>query len=222
MARSIDTTLPARILVAAAREFADRGYSGARLNTIADRAGVTKGGVYFCFANKEELFFAALDQARAALETALLAAPAAPNSAAELRGFLAAFLAFHARHPEAAALARVLETELRGRFTTQAREDLRNAQRRLRARLRELLAAGAQDGSLFANDPAFAAFLMAGSVEGIVAQGLRSPRDVEPFFEPEVIAEALVAPYRLARPDAARRAQADQQAAGDEDFRPAF
>jgi AcrR family transcriptional regulator len=218
MPRRKDLALVDRLLAAASDEFAERGYAGTSLARIGRRAGVTKGGVYFHFASKEALFFALLDHWRERLEAAVGFAAAA-NAASALRAFLAAYLAFHFAHPQAAALPRVLETELRGRFTAQAREDLRHGQRRLRARIRELLADGAQDGSLFAADPALAAFVVAGAVEGVLAQWQRSPRDVEPFCAPDALGDALVAPYRMAaRAPAARR----PAAVDDEDFRPAF
>jgi AcrR family transcriptional regulator len=46
-----------RTLVDTARSvFAERGYGEASLNTIAEAAGVTKGAVYYYFADKQDLF----------------------------------------------------------------------------------------------------------------------------------------------------------------------
>ena len=50
------------------REFARRGFAATRLEDVAERAGVTKGTIYFYFKDKEELFKAA---ARSSLEPAL-------------------------------------------------------------------------------------------------------------------------------------------------------
>ena len=44
------------LLEAAASVFAERGYHGATLDAIAERAGLSKGSVYHHFANKHELF----------------------------------------------------------------------------------------------------------------------------------------------------------------------
>lgn len=44
------------ILAAALEEFVERGFAAARLDTIAERAGVAKGTVYLYFDNKEALF----------------------------------------------------------------------------------------------------------------------------------------------------------------------
>jgi AcrR family transcriptional regulator len=51
-----------RLLEAAASEFAEKGYAGASLDAIAERAGRTKGAVYSNFESKAELFLALLDR----------------------------------------------------------------------------------------------------------------------------------------------------------------
>lgn len=51
-----------RILEAARREFAGKGFSGASLRTIAGDAGVTTGSLYWHFRNKEELFDAVVGE----------------------------------------------------------------------------------------------------------------------------------------------------------------
>jgi AcrR family transcriptional regulator len=47
---------PAEILEAALKVFAEKGFSGARMEDIAARAGVTKGTIYLYFENKEAVF----------------------------------------------------------------------------------------------------------------------------------------------------------------------
>jgi AcrR family transcriptional regulator len=51
-----------RLLEAAGRAFARRGYDNASIDDIAADAGVTKGAVYWNFENKAELFFALLEE----------------------------------------------------------------------------------------------------------------------------------------------------------------
>lgn len=56
-ARSLADTRT-RILEAAARVFAERGYAGASLELVAADAGMTKGAVYWHFSSKGDLFHA--------------------------------------------------------------------------------------------------------------------------------------------------------------------
>ena len=75
---------PGEILDAALASFAERGFAATRLDEVAARAGITKGTLYLYFANKEELFKAAvrrwitpnIAQAEAALDSATAATPA--------------------------------------------------------------------------------------------------------------------------------------------------
>lgn len=51
---------PAEIIEAGLAEFADKGFAATRLDDVARRAGVAKGTIYLYFADKEELFVAAV------------------------------------------------------------------------------------------------------------------------------------------------------------------
>lgn len=55
-AQSAGTDTKTRLIEAASREFAARGYDGASLRQICASAGVTTGALYFFFRNKEDLF----------------------------------------------------------------------------------------------------------------------------------------------------------------------
>ncbi|NBE56992.1 TetR/AcrR family transcriptional regulator, partial [Streptomyces boluensis] len=50
----------AKVLAAARAEFAARGYPGAKVDGIAERAGLTRGAVYSNFPGKRALYFAVL------------------------------------------------------------------------------------------------------------------------------------------------------------------
>jgi AcrR family transcriptional regulator len=51
-----------RLLDAAARVFAERGYRGASVEDVAAEAGVTKGALYWNFKSKEDVLFALLEE----------------------------------------------------------------------------------------------------------------------------------------------------------------
>ena len=51
------------ILDAALAEFAEHGLGGARMDRIAERAGVNKRLIYYYFESKESLFLAVLERA---------------------------------------------------------------------------------------------------------------------------------------------------------------
>ena len=52
-----------RILLAARQEFANRGFSGARMESIAGSAAINKAMLFYYFSSKEKLYRAVLDRA---------------------------------------------------------------------------------------------------------------------------------------------------------------
>ena len=94
-----------RIVAAAREEFAKRGYAGARVDQIAERAGVNKQLLFYYYHSKRGLFQAVLSDTAGELENALagLTHPAgAPLD--RLRRTLAAQFEFLARNPQVVAL----------------------------------------------------------------------------------------------------------------------
>ena len=60
--RDADSTR-SEILAVATREFADKGYTGARVDEIAAKTRTTKRMIYYYFGGKEQLYVAALESA---------------------------------------------------------------------------------------------------------------------------------------------------------------
>lgn len=58
------------LLDVATEEFADRGYSGARVDEIAARTRTTKRMIYYYFGGKEQLYLAVLERAYAEIRAA--------------------------------------------------------------------------------------------------------------------------------------------------------
>ena len=60
----------AAILAAAVEEFTENGYAGARVDSIASRAGVNKRMLYHYFGDKEQLYLAVLESGYAGIRSA--------------------------------------------------------------------------------------------------------------------------------------------------------
>jgi len=61
----LDDSRKKTILAAAAEEFGERGFGQASYNRIIDRAGISKGAMYYYFADKDDLYRTVLDTALA-------------------------------------------------------------------------------------------------------------------------------------------------------------
>src|SRR5215471_12455081 len=88
---------PDQILTAAALEFAERGFAGARVDRIARRARVNKAMLYYHFSSKQGLYRALLRQAfggvAAALQTIVATDAPAPVKVDRAIASFAAFIA---------------------------------------------------------------------------------------------------------------------------------
>jgi AcrR family transcriptional regulator len=74
------------ILKAAAEEFGEKGFAGASYNRIIDRAGISKGAMYYYFTDKDDLFRTVLESAVAQWFTQV----ALPFEVADAEGFWSA------------------------------------------------------------------------------------------------------------------------------------
>lgn len=98
-----------RLRDAALVEFAERGFDGARIAMIAERAGVNKERIYSYFGDKEALWESVLSTELERLATSVALSGAGLDDIGEFAG---ATFDFHADHPE---LSRLLQWEgLRG------------------------------------------------------------------------------------------------------------
>ena len=91
---------PDQILNAAAREFAERGYAGARVDRIARRAAVNKAMLYYHFKSKQQLYRTLLRRmfSRAAERLNAIARADAPP-AVKIDRVIAGFAAIIQEHP---------------------------------------------------------------------------------------------------------------------------
>jgi len=77
------------ILDAALACFTEAGYHETSIDAIADRAGLSKGAIYWHFAGKRELFLALVDRAQEPVESLAETVAAAPDWKSALRELFA-------------------------------------------------------------------------------------------------------------------------------------
>jgi len=152
-----------RILDAAERLFAERGFDAVAVTEIAAQAGVSKANVFHHFGSKRELYVAAV---RAACQqtTALLAPDGGPGEAVRTR--LGRFLAGHLEHVhERAGLTRLVVRELLEPGHNGAQELAEKAFGDGFERLVSLIREGQASGELRSEaDPAAAALMIGANV----------------------------------------------------------
>jgi AcrR family transcriptional regulator len=96
-----------RILDAAEREFAARGFAGARLREIGEAAGVQTALIHHYFADKQGLYRAVVDRALAQTSAeSLTLLESGPDLPGLVAGFVDVLVRFHAAHQNVLAILR--------------------------------------------------------------------------------------------------------------------
>jgi TetR/AcrR family transcriptional regulator len=116
MIRSVSATVPlsdsssrGRILVTARREFADRGFEGARLTDIAGQAGLSHPTLLYHFTSKADLYGAVIESAVVDwVRETEAAVTGALDGFGQVASIIDAGFAFFASHPD---FARILRRE---------------------------------------------------------------------------------------------------------------
>jgi TetR/AcrR family transcriptional repressor of nem operon len=102
-----------RIMNAATAAYRQRGIDGVGVRDIMKRAGLTQGGFYFHFPDKEALFNEASRDAATALAGAYVGIVESAPAGKKLKAFIDAYLsAEHRDHPESGCMMSALGSEL--------------------------------------------------------------------------------------------------------------
>lgn len=105
-----DPEARAKILAAAERLFAERGYAGTAIRQIASEAGVNAAMIHYYFGNKDGLYFAVLESAATTVRALFAEATGGQQPIKErLTGFVSAYAGYIFSHPN---LARILSREM--------------------------------------------------------------------------------------------------------------
>lgn len=175
MSHSNNTPLPNRletnprkraILDEAIQTFAELGYRGAEVQTIADRVGIGKGTVYRNFGTKEELFWATVAESdgrlRAYINKALEKPPATIIDF--LRTVAISYAEFFDACPNCLEVCTLCRSEFRGSIPQKQQELHQEGIAMLIAQLEE----GMTRGELKIADPRRTSFAFAALMDGVV------------------------------------------------------
>jgi len=143
-----------RLLDAALRSFATRGFHGTSTRDIADAAGMSPAAVYIHYRTKEELLFQlSLSGHRQVREIVDGAAAESTRPDEQIRQVVERYTAWHARHH---TMAHVVQHEMPALNPTHA-EEIATIRRGIEARIRKIVTTGADAGCFEVSNPAMTA-----------------------------------------------------------------
>lgn len=173
----------ARLMMAAADAFADRGFHATTTRDIAARAGLSPAGVYVHFASKEDLLFEISRRGHLTARDLLVAAADRATSPTEaLRAIVGGFSRWHAEHYH---LGRIVQFEFR-HLSAEHRDEVLGLRKQIDRIVRDVLADGVASGEFVVTDvPDTALALLSLAVD--VARwyepgGRRTPSDIETAY----------------------------------------
>jgi TetR/AcrR family transcriptional regulator len=134
------------VLAAAVHEFAESGFAGARVDSIAERAGVNKQALYYHFGSKEQLFQAALASIYDQLHIAAPDWQSGVSPVAAMAEFVGTIFDFMGEDQDGTAMI-AHENRLHGsHLTPEVRQRVRHAVEPLIAAIGDILARGQAEG----------------------------------------------------------------------------
>jgi AcrR family transcriptional regulator len=171
-----------RILVAARRVFAAKGYAGASLDEVAADAGLTKGAIYWYFASKSEVLLTLMEESRKrqthTLPTTIRQWTEADDPAAALTAVLKDQMELCLRHQEWPRLLVEFLAESRDQAV---RERFQALTRKRMEIIGEAIAQAQQHQLLRTDiDPFVVAVLLTNLLDGLQQWSLVDPTALEP------------------------------------------
>jgi len=175
------------ILDAAEQTFAGAGVHAARMEAIAQRAGVAVGTLYNYFADREELLGVLLAERRGELAVKMDAALADSKEqpfAARLERLVSTLVEHFLTHWGLFSI--LLEAEIEGSRTAGTSSRKREGLREIHARLEQLVREGVDGGSVKAEHADVHAMLLSGMLRGLLVRGILKKQrpSVEEMVEP--------------------------------------
>lgn len=164
------------ILQSALEAFAQKGYSQTTMDEIADRAGVSKGALYWHFKDKRTLFLAVCEERASALEKVMRSALEEPETILnKIDRLLISTLLFFTQNRSFAVILGFLRVGQDPAIGLQSDQPLRTWYSEARKTLSERIQKGIEAGEIREVDPSITASLIIGAIDGLVFQWLIDP-----------------------------------------------
>jgi TetR/AcrR family transcriptional regulator, fatty acid metabolism regulator protein len=173
-----------KILKAAERIFAQKGFQETTISDVAQEAGVSDATIYEYFTSKEELLFSIPGEtARKGKEVIELHLKYIRGAANKLRAVIYHYLEFYQREPDYASVAMLILKQNRKFLETKVYQDVREMSRLIIHVINE----GVSSGEFKPNiDPNLARSMILGTIEHMVIRSilLGKPKNLLDFVDP--------------------------------------
>ena len=165
-----------KILLAAALVFSQKGFHRAKMDAIAEKAGVAKGTLYYNFSSKSKLFSATVTEGIETIVEQIQAQLDADMPFDEhFRKLIECNVALYLQHSD---LARIVFNEVTSGIDDEILDDIQTARARYIDCVAEQLEDGHRSGHIKAVNLRLAAVAIVGMLDNLCNQHLRNPASV--------------------------------------------
>jgi len=177
-----------KIMKAAMDVFSRKGYAKANIREIARTAGISIGGVYLYFKNKEDLYRNLIKERKISLRDAIETTLSQPRTAAEsLSAFIKLYLDYAVKHKEFI----ILHIREHGfSFGAHEKRQFFSQQRKL---IEKIIHRGIQSGEFRKCNPEQMATILMGSLRGLVLSIALDDAHITPEMLSELVYRGLLA-----------------------------
>lgn len=183
------------VLTGALEVFSRDGYSAARLEDIAEAAGVTRGAIYHHFGSKEELYIALVTERSAGINKLAEEVLTQEGTAVEvIRRFLLSMIGYLHENEDYRALLELATSKVEHTEALKSlMEDTIQGRRQLAAVFVALLAQGVQDGTVRPDIPVnLAAWNLISFMNGLGLVWIQDPGAFSIHEDKEVLVDAFL------------------------------
>lgn len=149
------------ILDAAAEEFAEKGFSGARVDEIAKRAGINKAMLYYRVGDKEELYRRVVLRGQQGFQNAIMKAVESTNTAPDTAASILKGIAENAAANR--LVPSIILREIAGNGKTLPEEG-RAGIKKFMHTIRSMVTMGIEEGTFRNIDPTALQFMVTGAI----------------------------------------------------------
>ncbi len=180
---SDNTAKQEKIINAAARIFAQKGFHQAKMDEIAEKAGVAKGTLYYNYSSKSKLFAATVVQGltriMAEIEAGLSSDLPFPD---HFKSLVAGMTELYISHSE---VTRIYANEMSSGIDDETRVEIQNVRQQFINFISDILETGQSKGYLKSLSPKLAALSILGIVDTLCTNYLENPEfdDIEDIIE---------------------------------------
>jgi TetR/AcrR family acrAB operon transcriptional repressor len=177
-------------------EFGTQGYDGTSLESIASKAGITKGAVYWHFNGKSDLYNEVARSVTERYNSFMSRTESSGDPASDIRMFVEGILKFYVENERESRFFMMMMSEGKLDRGSDLVSFWADSYRSYRKLFSDLISDGIEKGSFTYRDPNMAAATIVGAIDGLVMQWMMDSSSIDLIVCAPVLADMMISGLR--------------------------